>query len=179
MTCRQDWLTNQREPLKEIVDADSTKIPVQSCGEGKTVTTVHQKQVEIEIKSAQYVPNLTTNLLSISEILKNGNSVEFNEDGCKIYYAEKVLLAMASLVKGVYKLKATGKYLFSGKTVVTGETWHKRLGHINSGEKMKDDLVNDITVVHFKFTRKIVKYAVRGSNHDNLLNILEPELQVC
>lgn len=147
LTCRQDWLTNSRQPsLKEIVVADSTVMPVQNCGEIQISTKVDKEHFVIEIKNAQYVPNLTTNLLSVSELLKNGNTVNFDNNGCRIFNQKGVLVGMATLINGVYKLNCTEMCLFTGKTIATTETWHKRLGHINYNylNKMKDGLVNGV-----------------------------------
>lgn len=147
LTCRQDWLINKREPLlKEIMVANHTVVPVESCGEVEIITKTGNKDFEVEIQNACYVPDLTTNLLSVSELLKNGNFVEFDTDSCRIYNAKKVLMAMAFLSNGVYKVDTSEKCSFAGQAVATGETWHKRLGHINSSylNKMKDGLVEGI-----------------------------------
>lgn len=147
LTCRQDWLLNQREPMvKDIVVANNGKIAVQSSGEIDIVTRVGEKSFEMEIKNAQYVPELATNLLSVSELMKKGNSVVFEKENCKIFNSDKVLVAKAFLSDGVYKIDTSKRCLFAGQAVVSGETWHRRLGHINSSylDKMRDGLVDGI-----------------------------------
>ncbi|KAG5896184.1 hypothetical protein JTB14_016959 [Gonioctena quinquepunctata] len=86
LTCRQDWLLNQREPIvKDIMIANNSKITVKSSGEVDILTKVGKENFEIEIQNAQYVPELATNLLSIStsrdvhiiEKERNADSVHF------------------------------------------------------------------------------------------------------
>lgn len=47
---------------------------------------------------------------------------------------------MGFLTDGVYKIEASEKSLLIGQAKATGETWHKKLGHINSKSlnKMRD-----------------------------------------
>lgn len=59
---------------------------------------------------------------------------------------QKLVVADAFLVDGVYKLNMSKKCLFVAQAVATGEIWHKILGHINSTylNKMKNGLINGI-----------------------------------
>lgn len=78
------------------------------------------------------VPNLTTNLLSVSQLIKKANSVSSHDDGCAcaVYNKKNELVAKATLVNGVYKLNLSGQQHLAA-SVVSGVTWHRRLGHIN------------------------------------------------
>lgn len=147
LTCRKDWLLNKRTSnLKEIVVANSSRLPVQNSGEIDLLCRVNTEINEIEIRNAQYVPGLTTNLLSVSQLLENGNNVIFEKHCCKIYNNKKRLVAEAFLKSGVYKIDTVcPKPVFVGQ-VTSGEVWHKRLGHINSMylNKMKNGLVDGI-----------------------------------
>ncbi|KAG5861345.1 hypothetical protein JTB14_016694 [Gonioctena quinquepunctata] len=59
LTCRQDGLLNQREPVvKDIMIANNSKITVKSSGEVDILTKVGKENFEIEIQNAQYVPEL-------------------------------------------------------------------------------------------------------------------------
>lgn len=49
-------------------------------------------------------PEVTTNFLSVSQLIKKGNKVLFKEDCCEIYNKDSCLLATALLTNGVYKL---------------------------------------------------------------------------
>ncbi|CAK1555486.1 unnamed protein product [Leptosia nina] len=68
-------------------------------------------------------------------MIKNGNSVVFERDKCLIKNKLDELVAEAYLVDGVYKLKIQTQNCLL--TAVSGETWHRRLGHINSTDMNK------------------------------------------
>lgn len=44
----------------------------------------NNKTDNIEAKDVLYVPGITTDLLSVSRIVKNGHIVTFNANGCKV-----------------------------------------------------------------------------------------------
>lgn len=106
------------------------------------ITTNHG--FDITVKNVLCVPSLTTNLLSVSELIKNGNSVDFEPNKCLIRNKSGDLVAEADLIDGVYKLslKNTKDCLLT-PSVADGDTWHRRLGHINSSDmnRMKRRLV--------------------------------------
>lgn len=94
------------------------------------------------------MPRLTTNLLSVSELIKNGNSVIFESSHCYIRNKNNVLVATAVSTNGVYKLQAKGAdCLLVTQTVASAEMWHRRLAHINSNDlnKMKNGIVNGLS----------------------------------
>lgn len=99
------------------------------------ITTSHN--YNITVKNVLYVPSLTTNLLSVSELTKNGNSVIFEPNKCLIRNNLGVLVAEAELVDGVYRVNLQTQNCLLTSTKVNGETWHRRLGHINSNDMNK------------------------------------------
>lgn len=107
LTAKKDWLlntTNQHQ-VHEIVIADKTKISVEGCGDVKITTVVGANEHENTVMGVLYVPNLATNLLSISQLISKGNTVTFDEKHCYIYNQRRELVATADLVGGVYKLR--------------------------------------------------------------------------
>lgn len=85
-----------------------------------------------------HVPQLTTNLLSVSKMTQKGLEVHFDSETCTIFDKNSDVVATATAVNGVYELD-----IFSGSTntnyagtasakEVTQELWHKRLAHLNS-----------------------------------------------
>lgn len=146
LTCRQDWLLNSRNPqIQDIMVADNKRIMVKSSGDIDILTRTSEGSHEVQIKNVQYVPELATNLLSVSELLKKGNNVKFDNEKCRIFNTNNVLVAEAHLINGVYKLDLNKNCLLAGKAE-SGELWHKRLGHINSNylNKMRDGIVHGI-----------------------------------
>lgn len=56
------------------------------------------------------VLELITNLLSVSQLIKNGNVVKYNTNCCKIYSKQKELFATDYLMNGVYRLNTKGMF---------------------------------------------------------------------
>lgn len=56
------------------------------------------------VKNVQYVPGLYANLLSVSQIIRQGNSNTFYDRGCRIINAKMELVATAMMTDHMYKL---------------------------------------------------------------------------
>lgn len=69
--------------------------------------------------------NLTTNLLSVGQLMKN--EVIFTKSRCSIYNKNSELFAITYVVKGVYILRVTESELIA--SAVTGIMLHGR--HVN------------------------------------------------
>lgn len=149
LTPNEEWLQNISYEKKDqsIVVADKTKVPILCSGDVKITTLAGDCNFDVEIKDVFCVPKLTTNLLSISQLIRKGNKVEFTKDSCEIYNQNGTLVAYASLENGVYKLKIQEN--ISAAAILSGEIWHRRLGHINSDclNKMQN-AVNGMTLEH-------------------------------
>lgn len=52
----------------------------------------NKQKFDIKIYNVQYVPGLTINILSISQLIKTGNKV-FNEKGCDSIDLSSILVA--------------------------------------------------------------------------------------
>ncbi|XP_047989961.1 uncharacterized protein LOC125229209 [Leguminivora glycinivorella] len=140
LTANENWIKNMSSELTttEIVVANKEKLPVKCCGNVMITTFTKKCEYDVEVENVLCVPSLTTNLLSVSELIKNGNTVKFTKVGCNIYNKIGELVATACLINGVYKLNVTE--VFGAAAMVSGETWHRRLGHCNSNylNKMQD-----------------------------------------
>lgn len=134
---------------RHITVANKTTIPVAGCGDVRITTVVEDELHNIKIQNALYVPDITTNLLSVSQLIKNGNKVIFKKQCCKIYNQNDKLVAIANLIDGVYKLNISqaesGSCLVASKAC-RAETWHRRFGHLNSADlqKMKNGAVDGL-----------------------------------
>ena len=139
LTANMNWIVNASyQQTKEIIVANNNKVQVLCSGDVNIVTETDDCLFEVSVKGVLCVPELTTNLLSVSQLIKNGNKILFTKDGCNIYNINGELVAMASLINGVYKLRLSEGMLAA--SVVSSNTWHRRLGHINSNylNKMSD-----------------------------------------
>lgn len=147
MTAIKHWINNAdySPSLSSITVANNTVVPVLCSGNVQITTDCN---FEITVKDVLCVPSLTTNLLSVSELIKNGNSVNFESSHCYIRNKNNVLVATAVSTNGVYKLQTKeADCLLATQTVASAEMWHRRLAHINSSDlnKMKNGTVNGLT----------------------------------
>lgn len=142
----QDVSYNQA--MKSIVVANKTTVPVLCSGNTQITTVVDDSEYNITVKNVLCIPNLTTNLLSVSELIRNGNQVIFQGDICKILNHNKVVVAKARLMNGVYRLDTKQDCLLACKAeTATSLLWHRRLGHINSKDlnNMKNGAVEGVS----------------------------------
>lgn len=123
---------------KEIIVANQTAVQVLCSGDMQITTCVGNKEITIDVKNVLCVPNLTTNLLSVSRIIASGNRVMFNQHGCLIYNSQNDCIGEAHLENGVYRLRVVKSEQHLAAAVKTSNiTWHRRLGHINASDLRK------------------------------------------
>jgi transposase InsO family protein len=151
MTPNQEKLQRVRQvhEMKEIIVANQMSMPVKCAGDTQITTRVKNSQFDITVRNILCIPNLTTNLLSVSQLVANGNTVSFKKNICHIHNQQKVLIGVAELENGVYKLNTVKSEKVLAATVVQAtdaKTWHRRLGHINSNdlERMKGGAVEGV-----------------------------------
>lgn len=131
LTANESWVMNARyEQNKGIVVANSEKMTVLCSGNVKITTSTDDCEYDIVIEDVCCIPSLTTNLLSVSQLIKKGNSVSFTDKGCCVYNKKQQLVATAVLINGVYKVNLVSQEYLAA-SVVSGVTWHRRLGHVN------------------------------------------------
>ncbi len=191
-TSRKDWLKNvQTEPeLKEITVANDAKVPVVCEGSIEITTMVGNQNHNVVINNAFYVPQLTTNLLSVSQLIRNGNKVIFEASCCKIYNKKGDLVAIADVHNNVYKLnyRKTNDNLLVA-SAVTGDIWHRRFGHLNYGDLklMSEGSVegfdckgklnsNEVCVVCCEGKQSRLPFKHKGSRATDLLEVVHSDL---
>lgn len=97
MTTNKDWLTDVTIPHgpSEIVVANKSKVVVECTGNLNITTVVEKQKFQVLVKNVLYVPEVAVNLLSVGQLIKNGNNVTFESDGCKIFNKVGQLIAVA------------------------------------------------------------------------------------
>lgn len=144
MTPYTDNLNNiGKSAVKEINTANNQKMKVEGVGDSQ----IHINGHDIEIKNVLLVPNLSANLLSVSEMVKNKNTVMFDKRGCIVLGAENEILANAAVENGAYKLQSqTASCMLAKESSQDLLTWHRRLGHLNFNDlnKMKNGVIDGI-----------------------------------
>ncbi|KAG5884554.1 hypothetical protein JTB14_015689 [Gonioctena quinquepunctata] len=108
MTMRDDWLKHKVSPeVKEIVLDNNSKLQVTAMGTINFRIYSNGSVENIQIRNVLLVPGLSTNLLSVSRIVKNGYKIEFFENICQIFNNRNDVVADADLVENMYKLNVS------------------------------------------------------------------------
>ena len=78
LTVKRDWLTEESKTnaLQDIMVANKSKVQVVSASNVSITTIVGKYKYNVLVKDVLYVSQLTTNLLSVSQLIKNGNEVK-------------------------------------------------------------------------------------------------------
>jgi len=152
-------MTNNRNLFTTFQSCDGENVCV---GDGHTLTVEGKGKVNISFKlknnnvqklqlnDVLYIPEISYNLLSISKSTEKGIKTNFAENECCFMNFENKVIAIAKKENNLYKLCN----IVDEKTYVTSnETWHRRLGHINS-ERMKDMSIKE-KVIDFDYDHKI------------------------
>lgn len=91
------------------------------------------------LNNVLYVPQLSENLLSVSNLCNEGLVVVFKDDGCFIYDSCSIQgnhIMSANLCKGVYRLnsvsvKERSLVVSHSHIMQDADLWHRRLGHLS------------------------------------------------
>lgn len=143
MTPHDDMLFNKKQPpVKEITTASNTRIQVSSIGD----CNMKFEGKKVHVSNILHVPGITANLLSVSKMVEQGNTVIFNSEGCTIYNECHKVVAHSKSVDGTYKLYETTETCMLSTIEDDALIWHRRLGHTNyrSMCKMRDGTVSGI-----------------------------------
>lgn len=82
LTKNRKLLNNLRPGSGTVVAANKGTMQVQAVGDMKLKSECCPEEPEIDVRNVQLIPELSTNLLSVSQIVENGNEVIFKKDGC-------------------------------------------------------------------------------------------------
>lgn len=135
MTNSSDGMYDIRAaPTKQITVANNTTVTVQHMGNvNLSLRGKDGKINQIQVRDILYVPELSTNLLSVSQLTNKGCHVIFNDTGCEIRNKQMELVSTARLTNNnMYKLN-----IFDGNAFITSsetqniDLWHRRMGHLN------------------------------------------------
>ena len=144
----KETLDNLENYSGTVVAANRGAMHVVAKGSMKLWTTVSPNDKPIEVNDVRVIPDLSTNLLSVSQIVKRGSTVTFDKDGVKVINAAGAIVATGSMVKDIFRLnQATPKpQALAVSTTESLELWHKRMGHLNfdSVRRLKNGLVSGV-----------------------------------
>lgn len=189
LTANEHWVKNvsNEHSVKEIVVANKEKVPVKCSGDVKITTLTDNCEYDVVVEGVLCVPSLTTNLISVSQLIAKGNRVLFTNDGCQIFNKLNVLVATACLMNGVYKLRMPDELLAA--VVTSSDIWHRRLGHVNSNylNKMQDavegltldrkaDITKSSCTVCCEGKQSRLPFPQNGNRSNDLLQIIHTDV---
>lgn len=126
MTPNGQWLNELQTKNSQITVANNSKLNVK--GKGNAQLKCDDKN--ISIKEVLHIPDLAVNLLSVYRMVKNGNTVTFNAEGCTIFDAYGEVIAKCREKNGTYKLRVTKENCYLAKRESSANEWHSKLGHL-------------------------------------------------
>lgn len=137
--------------FKEIEDstrstlnlADKRSTEITAKGTAGFTANVNGKLKNITLKKALFVPELRTNLLSISKITDYGHEVLFRQNEALVISKNGQIQMTADRVGDLYfareEIKSKDSVFNAVKQLKSTEIWHRRMGHVS-----KDALVNAV-----------------------------------
>lgn len=139
MTMRRENLFDTSNSLNsEVIVADNSRMKIDCVGNVRLAVINDKRSESVLIRNVQFIPKKCANLLSVSQMVKNGNTVIFDSNGCHIINEHKQLVAKAILDNNMYKLiRDNASSCFSAREAEPSKQmlWHRRLGHAGH-EKM-------------------------------------------
>lgn len=155
-----------------IVTADNTRLKV--IGSGSIELQVDSKS--IPVNDVLLVPDITANLLSVSSMVKAGNSENFNQNGCVGRSASGDVMVKTAPHNGIYKItnsKLTSSMLAGSNEENQLMKWHRRLGHLSYGNLVK--LNGMIAGISLKGDRDALKKCVSWASKvdDRFINKMQ------
>ncbi|KAG6451043.1 hypothetical protein O3G_MSEX006910 [Manduca sexta] len=135
MTKHNSLLQNKTTPsTKNIRVADNKVLSVQCSGQvSLDVYDNEGKENKVLFTNVLCVPDLATNLLSVSQIIRSGGQVKFDKTGCVIINCKSQIVATASIINNMYRLNMPGGGYACMTDVEEQDVylWHQRMGHLN------------------------------------------------
>ena len=110
--------------------------------EGKGKVTMFKEKEKFNLNDTLFIPDLTTNLLSVSKITEKGNKVIFEKEKAFIMENDGTVILTAKKSNDLYYLEFDESNETAKYTRTTGNDskimqWHRKLGHINEKDLVR------------------------------------------
>lgn len=143
--CAQKSVFKNLRPsnVKSISMANSNKIPVEGEGEVTLTCKTPDGHCEVFLSNVLCVPEIVSNLVSISCMTKNKARITFHKNSCSVKNAANQMVMLAKQIyNGIYQSNLSNNSSNSSTprqpTLLTATTnsakmftWHRRLAHLN------------------------------------------------
>ncbi|XP_055526922.1 uncharacterized protein LOC129719554 [Wyeomyia smithii] len=137
MTWDLELLEDVRTENGVVVAANKETMKIEACGKAILHPACQKYGAEIPVHDVQFIPHLSTNLLSVVQIVKKGFKGVFQSSGCEIYNTQGKLVATGVVENDLFKLEQLegaghgASQAMLSSAIASAETWHKSLGHLN------------------------------------------------
>lgn len=154
MSPRNDWIEfPMAKPIDHIVAANNAKLAVKSAGVVNVDVSLNGVNNQVSIDNVLHVPDLSSNLLSISQLCQKGHTVVFKNDGCQIFDRDMEVVATGRHVNNMFLLNVSHNRCFLTEEKNESLLWHRRLGHLNHQDLCK--LKTTATGIDFRSTKLV------------------------
>lgn len=188
MSSRDDWFVELSDkPVNEITVADNSKLIVKTAG--KMFVDVNNDDVDrkISVLGVLHIPDLSVNLLSVSQLVSKGHTVIFDNSGCQIIDSDSELVATGRHINNMFVLNQSNRrclFLNQNDNIL----WHRRMGHLNQADlvKLKNGMATGIDFVNKKDFQPCVNclkgkqfrfpFPKEGTRASSLLEIVHSDL---
>lgn len=103
MTNNRKLLKNFKKLKDHVKVANDQQMEVEGIGTCCIALKVGNREEKVPVHDVLYVPDLSSNLLSVSKIAERGKRINFGESSCKIFQGSN-LMAIGRKKNGLYKL---------------------------------------------------------------------------
>lgn len=90
------------------------------------------KGVSLHLPACLFVPGLSMNLLSVSQMDKAGCAILFSKGEARLCKDSEEIVMATKLKSNLYEVTLKPLAPESAHPAATGDVWHRRLGHVNS-----------------------------------------------
>lgn len=189
MTSRKDWLVNF-ELFKEpstVVIGDATQLEGVGTGDVELEAFNGREWYKILLKNVLYVPKMTFNLFSVSQVLDKGyvQTADLNESIFKTSDQEKTV-AIAKRDRNSFKMMFCQEMNEKCLSAVSIKTWHERLAHQNvkyvrdilekHGIRSVDDWNNYVCAGCVYGKQHHISHPVHSKVAENILDMIHVDL---
>lgn len=188
MTMNKDYFNTEVVcENSDITIANNNRLRVLSSGN----VSVHLGKMQATLTNVKCVPNLCTNLISVSQMAKNGNRIVFENKVCNIFNKQSQLIATAEMENDLYRLNCNVISTKNNIALITADKqniWHRRMGHICNENllKVKNATIGIKTIASVENNCKIcamgkqtrASFKEKGSRASELLEIIHSDVCV-
>ena len=128
----KNLFTNSEEVQSGLRLASNATTQVTAKGDVKIATSNGDQSKSITLENTLYVPDLRTNLLSVTKIVDRENEVTFRKDGAIVTDSHGRVKLIADREGDLFYLRKTHQACIATKdNRSSAHVWHERLGHLN------------------------------------------------